>query len=105
VLEALAVVLDETELNLVERVALDPEGVVLGEVTVWGIEEDRNVVEDNDDVRVEGGTMGVVVVVDDGFAVVEVIVSGEKDEEIDVVVGAGDVKPPQVQGPAVPNGI
>jgi len=70
------------------------------------------VVEDNDDVRVEGGTMGVVVVVvvvvvDDGFAVVEVVVSGEKDEEIDVVVvvGAGDVRPPQVQGPAVPNGI
>ena len=68
-------------------------------------------VEDNDDVRVEGGTMGVVVVVvvvvDDGFAVVEVVVSGEKDEEIDVVVvvGAGDVRPPQVQGPAVPNGI
>lgn len=65
-------------------------------------------VEDNDDVRVEEGTMEVVVVVgvvDDGFAVVEVVVSEEKDEEIDVVVGAGDVRPPQVQGPAVPNGI
>ena len=62
-------------------------------------------VEDNDGVRVEGGTIWVVMVVDDGFAVVEVVVSGEKDEEIDVVVGAGDVRPPQVQGPAVPNGI
>lgn len=55
----------------------------------------------NDDGGVEEGG---VVVLEEGIAVVEVVIGGEKDEKMVDDADAGDVRPPQVHGP-VPNGI
>lgn len=107
VLEAVAVVLNEEELNMIElaRLGTEDEPVLVGGVTVREVdEEEGKLVEDSDD----GGRVAVgVVAVEDGVAVVEVIVDGGKgvvDEGISDV-GAGDVRPPQVHGPSVPSGI